>query len=177
MTMSGRADAVGGTVDAPIWPLPPTEPSSGVGPASNHHKQRMNVPGWPRRSFLPLAPLPTAIACARGHTLNVLAEWGLHELADDAALLVSEMMTNAYEASASLPEFPPIVLQLLANETTLVIQAWDQSPDDLKPQEVDDDSECGRGLLVVQALSQRWGVERTGYRRKVVWCELRIDQG
>jgi anti-sigma regulatory factor (Ser/Thr protein kinase) len=128
---------------------------------------------YPYASFLELAPLPTAISCARGHALNVLAEWGLKELADDAALVISELMTNALDASVVLPHTPPIALRLLANNTTLVIQAWDQSPLELEPTEPDDEAECGRGLLVVQALAQRWGVERTGYRRKVVWCELR----
>jgi hypothetical protein len=36
------------------------------------------------------------------------------------------------------------------------------------------DAECGRGLMVVQALSNRWGVRRVGYNRKVVWAELDV---
>jgi hypothetical protein len=34
------------------------------------------------------------------------------------------------------------------------------------------DAECGRGLTVVAALSTRWGCQRTGCRRKVVWSQL-----
>jgi hypothetical protein len=33
---------------------------------------------------------------------------------------------------------------------------------------------AGGGLTVVAALSNRWGWERTGYRRKVVWAELAL---
>lgn len=125
-----------------------------------------------RSSSLELAPLPTAVACARGHTTNVLAEWGLAHLSDDAVLLVSELMTNALEASAALPHTPAIALRLLASQTSLLIEAWDQSPLDLEPAEAGPGAEHGRGLLVVQALSTRWGTGRTGRDRKVVWCEI-----
>ena len=128
----------------------------------------------PRTSVLELAPLPTAVPCARLHAVHVLHEWGLRDLAQDAALIVSELMTNAADASVVLPERPPITLRLLATENTLVIEAWDHSPLDLEPREADADAECGRGLTVVAALSDRWGCQRTGYRRKVVWAELAL---
>jgi len=124
-------------------------------------------------SALELAPLPTAIPCFRLHAVAVLKEWGLpRDLVEDAQMLVSELMTNAADASVILPERPPITLRLLATETSLVIEAWDHSPLDLEPREADADDECGRGLTVVAALSDRWGCERTGYRRKVVWSQL-----
>jgi anti-sigma regulatory factor (Ser/Thr protein kinase) len=125
-------------------------------------------------SFLELAPLPGAIPCARLHAVHVLHEWGLRALADDAALIVSELVTNAADASVVLPERPPITLRLLASEKFLAIEVWDQSPLDLEPREADADGECGRGLTVVAALSDRWGWERTGYHRKVVWAELAL---
>ena len=127
-----------------------------------------------RTSFLELAPLPTAVPCARLHTMHVLHEWGLRALAADAALIVSELTTNAADASAVLPERPPIALRLLASEKSLVIEVWDHSPLDLEPRMADADAECGRGLTVVAAISDRWGCERTGYRRKVVWAELAL---
>lgn len=129
-----------------------------------------------RDSCLELAPLPTAASCARLHAVHVLREWGLRELADDAALIVSELITNATEASVAVPEHPVIALRLLANGTSLMIEAWDQSPADLEPRTADADDECGRGLTVVAALSERWGCERTGYRRKVVWAEVKIPR-
>lgn len=125
-----------------------------------------------RTSFLELAPLPGAIGCARLHAVAVLHEWGLRGLAEDAALVVSELMTNAAEAAMLLPDRPPITLRLLAGEKSLIIEAWDHSPRDLEPREPDPDAECGRGLTVVAALSDRWGWERTGHHRKVVWAEL-----
>jgi anti-sigma regulatory factor (Ser/Thr protein kinase) len=98
----------------------------------------------------------------------------MRELADDAALVVSELITNAADASVVVPEHPAIALRLLVTGTSLMIESWDQSPLDLEPRDADADDECGRGLTVVAALSTRWGCERTGYRRKVVWAEMEI---
>jgi anti-sigma regulatory factor (Ser/Thr protein kinase) len=81
-------------------------------------------------------------------------------------------MTNAVDASAALPERPPVALRLLASEKSLVIEVWDHSPLDLEARAADADDECGRGLTVVAALSDRWGWERSDSRRKVVWAEL-----
>jgi anti-sigma regulatory factor (Ser/Thr protein kinase) len=106
--------------------------------------------------------------------VQVLNEWGLGHLTDDAAMIVSELMTNAADASVVLPERPPIALRLLATETSLVIEVWDRSPLDVEQREADPRDECGRGLTVVAALSERWGWKRTGYRRKVVWAELAL---
>jgi hypothetical protein len=98
-----------------------------------------------RTSFLELAPLPGAIPCARLHAVHVLNEWGLRALAEDAALIVSELMMNAADASVKLPERPPIALHLRASERSVAIEAWDQSPLDVEPREADTDVECGRG--------------------------------
>lgn len=106
--------------------------------------------------------------------VHVLHEWGLRDLAEDAALIVSELMTNAADASAVLPDRTPVTLRLLASDRSLLIEVWDQSPLDLEPREADADSECGRGLTVVAALSARWGWERTGHRRKLVRAEFAL---
>ena len=128
-------------------------------------------------SALEFAPLPTAVPCARLHAIHILREWGLRDLADDAEMIVSELITNAIEASALLPERPPVSLRLLASEKSLLIEVWDHSPRDLEPREADADDECGRGLTVVAALADRWGWERTGHNRKVVWAELGVTPG
>jgi anti-sigma regulatory factor (Ser/Thr protein kinase) len=125
-------------------------------------------------SALEFAPLPTAVPCARLHVVHVLREWGLRDLASDAEMIVSELVTNAVEASTLLSERPPVSLRLLLTRKSLVIEVWDHSPLDLEPREADADDECGRGLTVVAALSDRWGWERTGHDRKVVWAELAL---
>src|SRR5215472_4216481 len=59
---------------------PPDRPGRGSGAGPARH----------RASLLELAPLPGAIPCARLHAVHVLHEWGLRDLAVDAALIVSE---------------------------------------------------------------------------------------
>lgn len=125
-------------------------------------------------SALEFAPLPAAVSCARLHAVHVLHEWGLRHLADDVAMIVSELITNAIDTSVVLPDRPPVALRLLAGEKSLLIEVWDASPLDVEPREAGADEECGRGLTVVAALSGRWGHERTGNRRKVVWAELAL---
>ena len=83
-------------------------------------------------------------------------------------------MTNAFDASVILPSKPPIALRLLSDGERLVIEAWDHSPADLEHYEAGDDAEWGRGLLVIETLSDSWGVKRTGYATKAVWCELTV---
>jgi anti-sigma regulatory factor (Ser/Thr protein kinase) len=108
-----------------------------------------------RLTSLELAPLDTAASCARLHAVHVLHEWGLGGLAEDAALIVSELITNATDASVVLPESPPVALRLQASDGLVLIEVWDQSPADPEPHEADDDDVCGRGLAVVAALSAR----------------------
>ena len=127
-----------------------------------------------RMSFIELAPLPSAVPCARLHAVHVLRDWDLRDLSDDAALIVSELVTNAVTASAILPDRPPVSLRLISDSRCLRIEVHDRSPADLRPgAEGSDDAEHGRGLAVVAALSTRYGAERISPARKTVWSELR----
>jgi anti-sigma regulatory factor (Ser/Thr protein kinase) len=141
----------------------PERQASGTGTA---HQQR-----WPLASSLEFGALATAVPCARLHTKTVLHEWGIGELAVDAELIVSELVTNALKASQTLQEIRPVALCLRSDFKRLIIEVWDHSPREPCPASADGDTEGGRGLLVV-ALSTRWGDQRTGYSAKVVWAEL-----
>jgi anti-sigma regulatory factor (Ser/Thr protein kinase) len=102
----------------------------------------------------------------------VLHEWGLAHLADDAVLLVSEMVTNACDASVVLPDRPPVLLRLHAGSARLLIEVWDRSPDDPAPINAGADAEIGRGLTIIDAVAARWGVKRPASAVKAVWAEL-----
>jgi hypothetical protein len=110
------------------------------------------------RDFIELGALAGAIPCARLHTRLVLWEWGLARLAADAELLVSEMVTNSVAASRSAGRMAPVRLWLLADKTQAVILVWDACHRPPAPVDgVGEDAESGRGLLLVEALSERWG--------------------
>ena len=136
---------------------------------------------WPHQSFLELGALPTAAPCARLHTTLVLWEWHLGALVRTAALVVSELVSNAVQASAGLtgsrfagqwaPGTPPVRLWLSADEHRLVIQVWDGSDRPPLPQAVAPEADSGRGLLLVGSLSAEWGCytpEKSS--GKVVWA-------
>jgi len=130
---------------------------------------------WPLISVLALGPLPTSAAFARSHTRDVLAEWRLPvDLVRDAETLVSELSTNALQATWSLDGAMPIALWLLANSQRLTIEVWDWCAGDPVRRPAAADAESGRGLAIVEAYSNRWGVRRATSRVKAVWCELLI---
>jgi len=70
---------------------------------------------------------------------------------------VSELVTNAYEATMKLPEPQVLVLRTFVNASALHIEVWDASPGMPKLQDPTDDLPGGRGLVIVEALSTCWG--------------------
>jgi anti-sigma regulatory factor (Ser/Thr protein kinase) len=103
----------------------------------------------------------------------VALEWGLPDLADNLALLVSELMTNAVRASAcTAASEPPIVrLWLVCDQASVMIHVWDSSSQMPVRRDAEPDSEGGRGLLVIDALSTDWGAYGKD-RGKVVWAMI-----
>jgi anti-sigma regulatory factor (Ser/Thr protein kinase) len=142
--------------------------NNAVSPEGRHVSQHL----WPHVSSLELAALPTAVPCARLHTTQLLWEWKLDHLAEDAALLVSELVTNAVNATSRSGRPGLVALRLKADRHRLIIESWDQAPADPEPRHPPDDSEDGRGFTIITALTHRWGHHRLNPTLKVIWCEL-----
>lgn len=113
---------------------------------------------WLWRDFLALGPLPGAVPCARLHTRLVLSEWGLAGLAGPAEIVVSELITNAVAATQRLEWIPPppVRLWLLADSSRVLIAVWDANPLLPARTQVDELTESGRGLLLVENLATHW---------------------
>jgi anti-sigma regulatory factor (Ser/Thr protein kinase) len=125
---------------------------------------------WPLLSHLQLGALPGAVACARLHARQVLWEWGLSAIAEDAELLVSELVTNATQASPSADRIQPVGLWLSSDRSRLLIMVQDTSRYPPEPTGgAGPSDERGRGLLIVEAISAKWGWDATGDSGKVVW--------
>ena len=140
--------------------------------------------GWPLSAHLPLGALPTAVPCARGYTRAILDEWNLAVLADAAELIVSELVTNSVQATADKDGQPrygedglPVVhLRLASDRVRFRVEVWDSVPRVPAARHAGPDEEGGRGLALVEALSDRWGWTTVpGWPGKVVWAELRSD--
>lgn len=151
-------------------------PSLGIAPVPVLPSQRQGTnmaDNWPLHSYLELGALPGAVPCARLHTRQLLWEWGLNEVIDDVELLVSELVTNALSATAAMRQTLPIRLWLLSNNVRVVVSTWDGNPHPPVRVSVGDDAESGRGLVLVEALSDRWGwYAHKSLGGKIVWCEL-----
>jgi anti-sigma regulatory factor (Ser/Thr protein kinase) len=131
---------------------------------------------WPLRTYLELGALPSAVPCARLHARQLLWEWGLAELSDSAELLVSELVTNALKASQVMTRSHPIRLWMLSDKVRVVILVWDGNPHPPVRMDASEEAESGRGLVLVQALSDKWNwYVSPGAVGKVVWCQLSID--
>lgn len=131
---------------------------------------------WPLRSFLELGALPSAVPCVRLHVRQMLWEWDLAAFSESTELLVSELITNAMQISRATAQDAPVRLWLVSDKAQVVVLAWDASPLPPVPIEVDDDVESGRGLMIVQAVSARWGWDfPPGMSGKVVWAQARPE--
>jgi Histidine kinase-like ATPase domain len=126
-----------------------------------------------QRAFLELDAALSSPRRARAWTRQILREWQLAGLADDAEAIIGELAANAVRASAGLKQ-PAIRLALAFDHCELLILVSDGNPALPQAQDPAADAESGRGLLMVEALSNRYGWHRLegGTAGKVVWAEL-----
>jgi anti-sigma regulatory factor (Ser/Thr protein kinase) len=109
-----------------------------------------------------------SVRLARQVTRDVLARWQLAHLEDTAALLVSELVTNAVRHARHTHA---IALDLEIGDTWLRIEVQDADPcwpHQRTPGRFD---ESGFGLVLVDGLAANWGVRETA-TGKAVWAEL-----
>ncbi|WP_184911248.1 SpoIIE family protein phosphatase [Streptomyces luteogriseus] len=157
-------------------PVPSAEvitPPAGA-PAQERARAHATLPGSS------LAP-----GAARALVRAALAEWtglGLpgaehltDRLADDAALVVSELVTNAVVHAGTDVEMECRLEGDTPDTAALVVEVSDQHPSRAprgsEPETPHDTPEYGRGLRLVGSLSEAWGITyRTG--RKTVWARL-----
>jgi anti-sigma regulatory factor (Ser/Thr protein kinase) len=141
---------------------------------------------WPVSETLTLEALPTAVPSARAHARTIVGEWAMASMAEDVALIVSELVANAVVASgdpSQCPRYsgardgvPAVHLRLWSDCTCIVIEVWDLSLRSPEARPHDPDAENGRGLLLIEALSARWGWSyRPGRPGKVVWAEIKVE--
>jgi serine phosphatase RsbU (regulator of sigma subunit)/anti-sigma regulatory factor (Ser/Thr protein kinase) len=118
-----------------------------------------------------LALTPRLAAEARGQVDAQLGEWGLPAaFRADVALVVSELVTNAYRHGG-----PPIEHRVVHTGRSVVVEVADGSPIRPTPRSVTPREEAGRGLAIIARLADRWGSRAAG-TGKVVWASLRPER-
>jgi anti-sigma regulatory factor (Ser/Thr protein kinase) len=126
--------------------------------------------------MLELGAVPEAAPCARTLAKVMLLAWGLPELSESVELLITELVSNAIRVTRELtdPVRPPIRLRLSLSGTGVLVEVWDASPRLPVLKEPDYLAERGRGLHLVETLSNKWGYYHTKPNGKVVWCFIEI---
>ena len=125
--------------------------------------------GQPAASW-ELTARPEAVRTARDFTRYTLGGWGLQELIDDAALVVSELVTNALKHAA--PGGAVLKLRLLAQPPYLMCMVTDPSRDIPLRRQAGPADGNGRGLQVIDSCCSRWGWHLLDEGGKVVWALL-----
>jgi serine/threonine-protein kinase RsbW len=102
-----------------------------------------------------LPSTPYSVRMARFYVRAALTYHDLSDYSEDAEMVTSEIISNAVQHAGA--QAIGLELTYLKGSRAVAIVVTDSSP--LPPVGRDPavDAECGRGLLVVAALSSRWG--------------------
>ncbi|MFI1108193.1 ATP-binding protein [Streptomyces physcomitrii] len=115
-----------------------------------------------------LPRVPASALAARRLVCNTLTSWGVGELAEQAAVIVSELVANTVQHARR--ESIRVTVEHTAPGTVRIATA-DFSRRLPVPRLPGEDDEGGRGLALVEAMAQRWGVEERRWG-KIVWAEV-----
>ncbi|MFD4261807.1 ATP-binding protein [Streptomyces sp. NPDC058534] len=112
-----------------------------------------------REDRLDYTPTQRSIPLARRRAARLVAEWGQPGLAGDIALVVSELMTNALLHGSLRGRL--IRVRVTLGHRTLRVEVSDPRGERLpSPRPVGSAAgQFGRGLLLVEAVTARWGWE------------------
>ncbi|MDQ1463185.1 MAG: hypothetical protein QOC73_126, partial [Actinomycetota bacterium] len=152
-----------------------------------------------RSALLELEPTPQAVGAARRFVADTCRRWQIQSVSDDISLAVSELVTNAVlhahthiqvtmcvtRGSAQIsvrdsdprpPILRPVRLDLLADLDAVPAQGVGREIDErdsVLHVGTSGSVAAGRGLLIVDALADEWGVaERTD--GKEVWLTMLV---
>ncbi|MDF3140693.1 MULTISPECIES: ATP-binding protein [unclassified Streptomyces] len=135
-----------------------------------HHAKALKT--YDRYDAVSYTPFPLNVPLARRHVARLAVDWGHPHAAGDAALLASELCTNALLHGCLRDRLFRVETSLTG--TALRVAVTDPRGERLPyshPSTTDD--QFGRGLLIVRTLADRWSVEKLTVG-KTVWAELDV---
>ncbi|MFJ6566760.1 ATP-binding protein [Streptomyces sp. NPDC091292] len=117
-----------------------------------------------------MAPHRVGIAQIRRIAVAHLRLWSVPApLTEDVRLVVSELVTNSVEHGHGT-----VVLRIRHTGTQLRVEVTDENPAPAQLQDADDEDLCGRGLFLVAALADTWGVSDDG---RTTWAAFALTGG
>ena len=127
--------------------------TSGPQPPGSLHA----VAAGSRYASAQLDPQPASAARARRLTRETLTRWDMASLTDDAEIISAEIVANAINAVPPGTTGLAIVYAIHATPSGLRIYTWNIGPGHPVPANPDPDAVSGRGLTIINALTERWG--------------------
>jgi serine/threonine-protein kinase RsbW len=129
----------------------------------------------PLRAGFELPALQTSVADARRRVRARLRQWAFPPgVCDTAQLLVSELVTNAVVHTDT--ERVECRLQAMGRRVRIEVHDRGSQTSAPLPCWASPDDEHGRGLLLVDTLSEEWGVDSAPDRcGRVVWITLSVS--
>lgn len=117
----------------------------------------------------------SSIPVVRKFTRKALIEWECGERAYDVLLCVTELATNALRHGVPSGRGFRVLIYLERTERALRIELHDSGDGEVRAADgwPGVEEEGGRGLLLVAALADKWGVAERN-PGKIVWCEFSL---
>jgi anti-sigma regulatory factor (Ser/Thr protein kinase) len=139
---------------------------------------------YPRAAVRVLAPAEglASVGAARAFARATLRCWDIPgERGDDIVLVLSELLANALRHTDPDPGPGrwPVAAGLLqpCGDSGVLCAVTDPGPGRPRPRPTCQLGEPGRGLQVIEALSDQWGFTSPGPAGKIVWAMLGPDHG
>ncbi|MEV6983131.1 ATP-binding protein [Sphaerisporangium sp. NPDC051017] len=163
------------TLTAPSHPRPRTDrlvpaPRRPVASPPRQGAQMAETPHGLRTVCWDIPHDPAVLSKVRGMVHEALITWNLTRIAEDVVLAVDELVGNAVTHGA-----PPIRLSLWAGTGEFCVRVTDHGPGRPRRLDLADDAVHGRGLAIVAALADDYGVTPTpDGTGKTVWARWRF---
>lgn len=108
---------------------------------------------------------------ARRLIQKTLEAWGLATLCADAALLVSELTTNAI-----LHAHSKVAVNMRTDPAGVRVEVCDHSPVPPQVRRFSAEAATGRGVRLLETLADAWGVQARSAGGKCVWFTLSLNR-
>ncbi|WP_331726397.1 ATP-binding protein [Streptomyces sp. NBC_00470] len=118
---------------------------------------------------------PEAAGLARSFASEALADWALPDRAEDIRLCVSELVTNALLHGTTAGHV--VLVKLDADEDVVRLEVHDSRRQRPQARQATATDTSGRGLVLVNALADDWGVQDRTPLGKFVWSCFKAAGG
>jgi hypothetical protein len=118
---------------------------------------------------LALGPVPTAARAVRAFVREVCDRWGLQELVEPAALVASELVTNAVIYAGTSAE-----LRIELRGSRLFVSVHGQDPNLTRVLAAEEGTDRRLSLQTMDQAASTWGVRQVRAGGKTIWCALEL---